>query len=46
MVHKKDIGTATVKMSPYAGVSLVKTYVPENKNYVFIDLNITPSAKP
>ncbi|HEX5667826.1 MAG TPA: cyclomaltodextrinase N-terminal domain-containing protein, partial [Chitinophagaceae bacterium] len=46
MVHKKDIGTATVKMSPYTGVSLVKTYVPENKNYVFIDLTIAPSAKP
>ncbi|HEX5669647.1 MAG TPA: alpha-amylase family glycosyl hydrolase [Chitinophagaceae bacterium] len=46
MVHKKDIGTATVKMSPYSGVSLVKTYVPENKNYVFIDLTIAPSAKP
>ncbi|HLO82733.1 MAG TPA: alpha-amylase family glycosyl hydrolase, partial [Chitinophagaceae bacterium] len=37
---------ATVKMSPYAGVALVKTYVPENKNYVFIDLNIAPTAKP
>jgi glycosidase len=46
MVHKKDIGAATVRMSPYAGVSLVKTYVPENKNYVFIDLNIAPTAKP
>ncbi len=46
MVHKKDIGDATVKMNPYAGVSLMKTYVPENKNYVFIDLNVAPSAKP
>jgi glycosidase len=46
MVHKKDVGTATVKMNSYAGVTMVKTYVPENKNYVFIDLKITPAAKP
>lgn len=46
MVHKKDVGTATVKMNSYAGVTMVKTYVPENKNYVFIDLKIASTAKP
>jgi glycosidase len=46
MVHKNDIGNAILKLNSYAGVTMVKTYVPENKNYVFIDLKITSAAKP
>jgi glycosidase len=46
MIHRKDIGQAKISMAPYAGVKLVKTYVPENKNYVFIDLTIAPTTKP
>jgi glycosidase len=45
MIHKKDIGKGTLKMSPYPGVQVVKIYVPENKNYVFVDLTIAPGAK-
>ena len=45
MVHKKNIGSATIKMTPYAGVKLVNTSVPENKNYVFIDLNMAAWSK-
>ena len=45
MVHKKNIGTATIKMTPYTGVKLVSTSVPENKNYVFINLTIAPGTK-
>ena len=45
MLHKKGIGTAKVSLAPYAGVTLVKTYVPENKNYVFVDLTIAPGTK-
>jgi hypothetical protein len=32
MIHQKDIGNGTIRMAPYSGVQLVKTYVPENKN--------------
>ncbi len=45
MVHRAGIGNASIKMTPYAGVKLVKTFVPENKNYVFIDLTIAPEAR-
>ncbi|MFN5640954.1 MAG: alpha-amylase family glycosyl hydrolase [Sphingobacteriales bacterium] len=46
MVHEKEIGTKKVAMKPYAGVKLVKSYIPENKNYYFLDLTISPSVKP
>ena len=46
MIHKKSIGNAKIRMAPYPGVKLVKTYVPENKNYVFIDLIVAPGTKP
>ncbi len=45
MLHKKGIGDARIRMAPYTGVKLVKTYVPENKNYVFIDLSIAPGTR-
>ncbi len=45
MLHKKGIGNARIRMASYAGVKLVKTYVPENKNYVFIDLSIAPGTR-
>jgi glycosidase len=46
MVHQKDIGQSTITMAPYSGVKMVKAYVPENKNYVFIDLTVAPGTKP
>ena len=46
MIHGRDIGKAKISMRPYAGVKLVKQYVPENMNYVFIDLTIAPTTKP
>jgi len=45
MIHQKDIGNGTIRMAPYSGVQLVKTYVPENKNYVFVDITIAPGTK-
>jgi len=45
MIHQPDIGKGTIKMTPYPGVQVIKTYVPENKNYVFIDLAIAPGTK-
>ena len=46
LLHKQGIGNTKISMSPYAGVKLTKTVVPENKNYAFIDLNIAPGTKP
>lgn len=46
MIHQKDIGNAKISLASYPGIRLVKTHVPENKNYVFIDLIISPTAKP
>jgi neopullulanase len=46
MVHQKNIGDASFSLEPYAGVKMIKAFVPENKNYVFIDLTIAPVTKP
>lgn len=46
MIHQKDIGKKKVQLKPYAGVKLIKSFVPENPNYCFIDLSISPNAKP
>lgn len=46
MLHRDGIGKGKVSVDPYPGVKLIKTYVPENKNYLFIDLSIAPGTKP
>jgi neopullulanase len=46
MLHGKDIGKGSVRLNPYPGVRLQSIHVPENKNYVFIDLQVSPAAKP
>jgi neopullulanase len=46
MIHKKDIGNAKISLTPYAGVKLVKSNSPENKNYLFVDLSIASTTKP
>ncbi|MBX2946770.1 MAG: glycoside hydrolase family 13 protein [Cyclobacteriaceae bacterium] len=47
MVHGTDIGkdnpTVTLK---YPGVTLKKVHYPENNNYLFIDLDVSPKAAP
>src|SRR5690349_23375166 len=46
MVHHPDIAEgATVSLS-YPGVTLVKTNKVESPNYLFLDLKVTPAAKP
>ncbi len=46
MVHHPDIANgATVSVS-YPGVQIVKKNKVENSNYLFLDLNISPTAKP
>ena len=45
LVYGPNAGTLSYTVS-YPGVNLVKVSKVENPNYVFIDLTITPSAKP
>jgi glycosidase len=44
IVHGNNIAASTVKLN-YAGVKLVKVNKVENPNYLFLDLDITPTAK-
>jgi neopullulanase len=46
MIHGNDIGNGDAYTINYPGVKLEKVDRVENKNYVFLDVNITPSAKP
>lgn len=46
MIHGNDIGNGDAYTINYPGVKLEKVNRVENKNYVFLDVNITPSAKP
>lgn len=45
LVYGKNIGSATVSLN-YPGVRLKKVNKVENPNYLFIDLDIAPTAKP
>jgi glycosidase len=46
MLHAKGIGNfSSIKLN-YPGVQVVKVQSPENKNYLFVDLQISPAAKP
>jgi neopullulanase len=45
IVHGDHISSRTVEMN-YPGVKLVEVHKVENPNYLFIDLNISPAAKP
>ncbi|MBJ6110262.1 cyclomaltodextrinase N-terminal domain-containing protein [Hymenobacter sp. BT523] len=45
LVHGPGAGTLTYTVN-YPGVKLVKTNTVENPNYAFLDLSISPSAKP
>jgi len=46
MLHGKDIGSSQKAFISYPGVALNKVHTVANKNYLFIDLTISPSAKP
>ncbi|GAA4454719.1 glycoside hydrolase family 13 protein [Nibrella saemangeumensis] len=45
LVYGKNIGSSTVSLT-YPGVRLKKVNKVENPNYLFVDLDITPAAKP
>lgn len=45
MLHGDNIAANTITIT-YPGITLVKTNKVENKNYVFLDLVISPTAKP
>lgn len=47
MIHEKGIGLGVPQVNiSYPGVSVEKVHKVENKNYLFVDLNITSAAKP
>ncbi len=46
MIHGNDIGNGDAYTINYPGVKLEKINKVENKNYVFLDVKISPSAKP
>jgi glycosidase len=45
MIHGNGIGNADTFTINYPGIKLEKVNKVENKNYVFLDINISPSAK-
>ncbi|HSV12477.1 MAG TPA: alpha-amylase family glycosyl hydrolase, partial [Hanamia sp.] len=46
MIHGNDIGNGDAYAINYPGVKLEKVNKVENKNYVFLDINISPITKP
>jgi glycosidase len=46
MIHGNGIGNSDTFKINYPGVKLEKVNKVENKNYVFLDINISPAAKP
>lgn len=46
MLHKNNIGKYSTVTLNYPGVKVGKVHSPENKNYLFIDLQIDAAAKP
>ncbi|MGN6194956.1 MAG: glycoside hydrolase family 13 protein [Ginsengibacter sp.] len=46
MIHGNGIGNGDTFKINYPGVKLEKVNKVENKNYVFLDINISPAAKP
>ncbi|MDQ2719601.1 MAG: glycoside hydrolase family 13 protein [Bacteroidota bacterium] len=46
MIHGKDVGNSNAYTINYPGVKLQKINKVESKNYVFLDLIISPNAKP
>ena len=45
LVYGKDISKTTLSLD-YPGISLIKKSMVENPNYLFLDLEISPEAKP
>ncbi len=45
MVHGKDIASTSVTLSSYPGLTLGSVSFPENSNYLFLNLKITPDTK-
>ena len=46
ILHANGIGAVTKLTTNYPGVRVVKVNKVENKNYLFVDLSISPAAKP
>jgi glycosidase len=46
IIHRDRVGMEKISLLPYPGVKMVKQHKAENPNYLFIDLLISPTAKP
>ncbi|MBK8951684.1 MAG: cyclomaltodextrinase N-terminal domain-containing protein [Chitinophagaceae bacterium] len=46
IIHRDRVAQESMTMLPYAGVKLVRQTKVENPNYLFVDLHISPAAKP
>lgn len=46
MIHAAGVGNGTKVSMQYPGVSITRLNKVESKNYLFVDLNISPQAKP
>jgi glycosidase len=46
MIHGKNVANGNGYTINYPGVKLEKIHKVENANYIFLDINISPSAKP
>jgi len=46
MLQGKGIGSQKLTMQPYPGVKLIKTHNADHPDYIFADIDISPSAKP
>ena len=46
IIHRDRVAQEKITMLPYAGVKMMKQTKVENQNYLFVDLQISPAAKP
>ncbi len=46
LIHRDRVAQEKISMLPYPGVKMLQQQEVENHNYLFIDLQITPAAKP
>jgi glycosidase len=46
MIHSANIGNGSKVSLNYPGVTVIKVNKVESKNYLFVDLNISPKTKP
>jgi glycosidase len=46
MLHQEGIGQFTKVSTAYPGIAVTKVSCPENRNYLFVDIEIAPQTRP